>query len=60
MIWEHFGYIDLQAHMYYTGKLVSGKIFDMNTSGKPFKFRLGKNEVIKGWELGVQGEFTST
>ena len=46
--------------MYYTGKLVSGKIFDMNTSGKPFKFRLGKNEVIKGWELGVQGEFTST
>ena len=46
----------LQVHVYYTGKLTTGKVFDSNTSGKPFKFRLGKNEVIKGWELGLQGK----
>lgn len=43
------------VHVYYTGKLSNGKQFDSTTSGKPFKFRLGKNEVIKGWELGLQG-----
>ncbi|KAF6040266.1 FK506-bp1 [Bugula neritina] len=43
------------VHVYYTGKLSSGKVFDSSTTGKPFKFRLGKNEVIKGWEVGLQG-----
>ena len=42
--------------MFYTGTLASnGKQFDA-TKGKPFKFKLGKGEVIKGWDLGVQGE----
>ncbi|CAD5116552.1 DgyrCDS5430 [Dimorphilus gyrociliatus] len=42
--------------LYYTGKLGSnGKEFDSCTSGKPFAFRLGSNEVIKGWEIGVKG-----
>lgn len=39
----------------YIGKLKNGKVFDKNTSGKPFYFKLGKGEVIKGWDVGVQG-----
>ncbi|KAG9445381.1 hypothetical protein H6P81_016721 [Aristolochia fimbriata] len=39
----------------YVGKLKNGKIFDSNISGKPFKFRLGIGEVIKGWDVGVEG-----
>jgi len=42
--------------MYYDGKLTqSGKRFDACKQGKPFKFKLGKGEVIKGWDLGVEG-----
>ncbi|KIJ49711.1 hypothetical protein M422DRAFT_777627 [Sphaerobolus stellatus SS14] len=41
--------------MRYIGKLTSGKIFDSNTKGKPFTFKLGKGEVIKGWDLGIAG-----
>ncbi|XP_048731917.2 46 kDa FK506-binding nuclear protein-like isoform X1 [Ostrea edulis] len=42
--------------VYYVGKLSSnGKQFDSCTQGKPFRFRLGKNEVIKGWDVGLQG-----
>jgi FK506-binding nuclear protein len=39
----------------YIGKLTNGKTFDSNTKGKPFSFVLGKGQVIKGWDLGVQG-----
>jgi len=39
----------------YVGKLAStGAVFD-RTKGKPFSFRLGRGEVIKGWDLGVLG-----
>ncbi|KAI7820725.1 hypothetical protein BX661DRAFT_188865 [Kickxella alabastrina] len=41
--------------MYYIGKLTSGKVFDQNTKGKPFWFRLGAGEVIKGWDKGILG-----
>lgn len=42
--------------VYYSGKLQnSGKQFDSCTSGKPFRFRLGKQEVIKGWDTGLIG-----
>ena len=42
--------------MRYIGKLEGGgKIFDKNTKGKPFSFNLGKGEVIKGWEIGIEG-----
>lgn len=34
--------------MRYIGKLQNGKVFDSNTKGDPFKFKLGKGEVIKG------------
>lgn len=39
----------------YIGKLKNGKVFDKNTSGKPFNFKLGKGECIKGFDLGVTG-----
>ncbi|KAJ1961942.1 peptidylprolyl isomerase fpr3 [Dipsacomyces acuminosporus] len=41
--------------MHYIGKLTNGKVFDQNTKGKPFWFRLGAGEVIKGWDLGIAG-----
>ncbi|TFK73972.1 hypothetical protein BDN72DRAFT_789920 [Pluteus cervinus] len=41
--------------MRYIGKLENGKVFDKNTKGKPFRFRLGKQEVIKGWDEGIIG-----
>ena len=42
--------------MYYEGRLKNNnKMFDKNTSGSPFKFRLGGGEVIKGWDIGIQG-----
>lgn len=33
----------------------SGKVFDQNTKGAPFSFKLGKGEVIKGWDEGIAG-----
>ncbi|KAI1094948.1 hypothetical protein F5B19DRAFT_442680 [Rostrohypoxylon terebratum] len=39
----------------YIGKLQNGKVFDANKKGKPFSFSVGKGEVIKGWDIGVQG-----
>lgn len=42
--------------MRYIGKLASnGKVFDSNTKGKPFSFKLGRGEVIKAWDEGVAG-----
>ena len=50
-----------QVQVYYVGKLgKSGKQFDSCTSGKPFKFRLGKKEVIGGWDTGLVGKFVLT
>jgi len=43
------------VQVYYTGKLKSGKKFDSCVKGKPFRFRLGSGEVIKGWDIGVEG-----
>ncbi|KAJ3679571.1 hypothetical protein LUZ60_017582 [Juncus effusus] len=39
----------------YVGKLKNGKIFDSNVGQRPFKFRLGIGQVIKGWDVGVNG-----
>jgi FK506-binding nuclear protein len=41
--------------MRYIGKLEDGKVFDSNKKGKPFSFKLGKGEVIKGWDIGIAG-----
>ncbi|KAK0212778.1 hypothetical protein DFS33DRAFT_1492677 [Desarmillaria ectypa] len=43
------------VQMRYIGKLTSGQVFDSNTKGKPFSFRLGAGEVIKGWDQGLVG-----
>ncbi|CAA7391818.1 unnamed protein product [Spirodela intermedia] len=41
--------------VHYIGKLKNGKIFDSNIGQRPFKFRLGVGQVIKGWDVGVDG-----
>ncbi|CAI6335533.1 unnamed protein product [Periconia digitata] len=44
-----------RIEMRYIGKLKNGKQFDANKKGKPFSFKLGVGEVIKGWDIGVLG-----
>ncbi|EQB45354.1 FKBP-type peptidyl-prolyl cis-trans isomerase [Colletotrichum gloeosporioides Cg-14] len=39
----------------YIGKLDDGKVFDANKKGKPFSFKAGKGQVIKGWDVGILG-----
>lgn len=42
--------------MRYIGKLEkNNKVFDSNKKGKPFTFKLGSGEVIKGWDIGLAG-----
>ena len=46
--------------MNYTGTLVDGTVFDSNTNPEfqhvqPFVFTLGTGQVIKGWDVGVEG-----
>ncbi|KAG5670168.1 hypothetical protein PVAND_000449 [Polypedilum vanderplanki] len=45
-----------KIQVYYEGKLMSNnKTFDSAKSGPGFKMTLGRGEVIKGWDIGLQG-----
>uniref|UniRef100_A0AAZ3PB68 peptidylprolyl isomerase n=1 Tax=Oncorhynchus tshawytscha TaxID=74940 RepID=A0AAZ3PB68_ONCTS len=40
--------------VHYVGSLTDGRKFDSSRdSDKPFRFKIGKQEVIRGWEEGV-------
>ncbi|KAL5215529.1 hypothetical protein ABZP36_006930 [Zizania latifolia] len=39
----------------YIGKLKNGTIFDSTVGRRAFDFRLGVGEVIKGWDVGING-----
>src|SRR5690606_6988779 len=44
------------VEVHYTGMLGDGRIFDSSIPrGKAFQFRVGGKQVIRGWDLGVQG-----
>lgn len=45
-----------KVQVYYEGRLKSNnKVFDSTKSGAGFKLTLGRGEVIKGWDLGLNG-----
>jgi len=45
-----------RLQMRYKGSLATGQVFDSNMPrGRPFSFKLGAGEVIRGWDEGLQG-----
>ena len=45
-----------QVSVHYEGKLTDGTVFDASRPrGQAFSFTLGKGQVIKGWDHGVEG-----
>nr|XP_050043384.1 peptidyl-prolyl cis-trans isomerase FKBP1A-like [Dermacentor andersoni] len=51
---QTFPKIDQTVVVHYTGTLADGaKFYSPQDRGKPFQFRIGKGEVIRGWEGGV-------
>ena len=45
-----------RVKVHYTGWLDSGKKFDSTVDAhQPYSFNLGKSEVIKGWDEGIEG-----
>ncbi len=43
-----------EVSVHYTGRLLSGEVFDSSVDrGELFQFKIGQNQVIKGWDVGV-------
>ena len=47
---------DMQVSVHYQGRLEDGTVFDdSHKRGEPITFTLGKGQVIKGWDQGIEG-----
>ncbi|XP_051186287.1 peptidyl-prolyl cis-trans isomerase FKBP43 isoform X1 [Lolium perenne] len=44
-----------KVYINYVGKLQNGKTVHPNAKEKPYKFKLGSEKVIPGWNLGIDG-----
>ncbi|KAM0837280.1 hypothetical protein ACQ4PT_061771 [Festuca glaucescens] len=44
-----------KVYINYVGKLQDGKTVHPNAKEKPYKFKLGSEKVIPGWNLGIDG-----
>jgi peptidylprolyl isomerase len=43
-----------KVSVHYTGRLTNDTVFDSSVKrGQPFQFKLGKGQVIKGWDEGI-------
>jgi len=49
--------VDHRVQLHYTGWTMDGKQFDSSRGekGSPFRFTIGAEEVIPGWDIGVRG-----
>ena len=46
----------MQVAVHYQGRLEDGTVFDdSHKRGEPISFTLGKGQVIKGWDQGIEG-----